>query len=117
ILFIILNGLNSYAQDLTCKDFKIGKFYIPQNEEMRGYTIAFKDSVMKFMPEKDSTISKYIVIRSEQTQTEWINGLNQGSPVDEKIEWIDECSYRLTYDESKGQLDEEEQWINDNNGV
>jgi len=37
--------------------------------------------------------------------------------VTRKIEWIDECSYRLTYDESKGQLDEEEQWINDNNGI
>ncbi|MEH6682521.1 MAG: hypothetical protein V7724_18415 [Sediminicola sp.] len=114
-LFLIV--LSSRAQDLTCSDFKTGKFYIPQSEELREYTVAFRDSIIKFMPEKDSTANRYIVVRSERTQTEWKNGINQGSPRHEIIEWIDECSYRLTFDEAKSIMDEEMKWINDNNGI
>ncbi len=101
LLTICLIGLTSCAQELTCKDFKTGKFHIPNNEELREYTISFKDSVMKYSPERDSIVSKYVVVRTENNQVEWENGVNNGTPSYEIIEWINDCSYRLYFDSSK----------------
>jgi hypothetical protein len=118
ILFIIaLVGLKTSAQELTCADFKIGTFVIPTSDEIKHYTITSNDSISKVSMPRDSTISNYIVIREDKTQTEWINGINVGKPEYEILEWIDDCTYRLTYDASKTELSDEKKWINENNGI
>lgn len=105
------------SQDLTCEDFKVGKFYIPNDDKLQEFTISFRDSIVKYLPERDTSYIKTVLVRSEKTQTEWKDGINQGDFRNEIIEWINDCNYRLTYDEENQQLDETEQWINDNNGV
>ena len=57
--------------------------------------------------EKDLSINKYIVVRSDKTQIEWVNGIDIGKPEHEVINWIDECTYRLTYDSTKSKLDDD----------
>ncbi|RFN60139.1 hypothetical protein [Marixanthomonas ophiurae] len=117
IFSILLISITTTAQELTCADFKIGQFYIPETKEMAKYTIVSNDSISEYTPERDSIIKKYIVIREENTQIEWINEIGSGNPEYEKIEWIDDCTYRLTYDSSKYELDEGKKWINENNGI
>lgn len=114
---LLLNGYISSAQDLTCADFKTGKFYIPINDKMKVYTVITNDSISKVNAERDLTISKYIVLRKDGSQIEWKNGIGNGSPTHEIIEWIDDCSYRLTYDSSKGEVNDDLKWINENNGI
>lgn len=117
VITLSIIGLSSYAQKLTCSDFKIGQFYIPETKEMEKYTIVENDSISEFTPERDSSIEKYIVIREKNTQIEWKNGIGNGNPDYEIIEWIDDCSYRLTYDSSESELDEDKKWINESNGI
>ncbi|MCB4800321.1 hypothetical protein [Neotamlana laminarinivorans] len=113
----LLIGLKINAQELTCEDFKIGQFYIPETPQMAKYTIVENDSITEFSPERDKTIKKYIVIREKNSQTEWKNGIGNGKPTYEILEWIDDCTYRLTYDFSKGEMDEMTKWVNENNGI
>ena len=115
-IFLII-GIKINAQELTCADFKIGQFYIPETKEMAKYTIVENDSISEMLPERDSSIQKYIVIREKNTQIEWTNGIGNGKPEYEILEWIDDCTYRLTYDASKSELDAEKKWINENNGI
>jgi len=119
LLFIALSliGLNSYAQKLTCSDFKIGTFYIPENEEMSKYTIESNDSITEMTDKRDLSVKKYVVIREKNTQIEYKNGIENGNPEYEIIEWIDNCTYRLTYDSSKTELGENKKWVNQNNGI
>lgn len=118
ILPLLFFVIMAQSQDLECKDFRKGKIFIPnKSNDLLEFTVSFKDSVYKFMPKIDSTITKTVQLRSENNQIEWTNGINQGSPKYEVIEWIDECTYRLKYDESKQKLDETERWINANNGI
>ena len=119
LLLIIFGfiGLNSCTEKLTCSDFKIGTFYIPETEEMNNYKIELNDSISEISPERDLTVKKYIVIREKNTQTEWKNGIGNGKPDYEILEWIDDCTYRLTYDSSKAELDEDKKWINENSGI
>lgn len=117
VITLSIIGLSSYAQKLTCSDFKIGQFYIPETKEMEKYTIVENDSISEFTPERDSSIKKYIVIREKNTQIEWKNGIGNGNPDYEIIEWIDDCTYRLTYDSSESELDEDKKWINESNGI
>jgi len=117
VITLSIIGLSSYAQKLTCSDFKIGQFYIPETKEMEKYTIVENDSISEFTPERDSSIKKYIVIREKNTQIEWKNGIGNGNPAYEIIEWIDDCTYRLTYDSSESELDEDKKWINESNGI
>ena len=117
ILLALFITLSSFAQDLTCADFKIGQFYIPETKEMAKYTIVENDSISEMTPERDSSIQKYIVIREKNTQTEWKNGIGNRKPEYEILEWIDDCTYRLTYDASKSELDAEKKWINENKGI
>ncbi len=109
LTLILLIGLTSNAQELTCSDFKEGTFYIPSTEIESKTEIENK--------ENNAETEKYIVIRKGNTQTEWTNGVGNGNPDYEIIEWIDDCTYRLTYDDSKYELDAEKKWINDNNGI
>ena len=119
ILFvgILLIGFISKAQDLTCADFKIGNFYIPEDDELKNYTIILNDSINEFTIDRDKYIKKWVIIREKNTQTEWVNGLNNGTPLYAIIEWIDDCTYRLTYDGNKTKLKDYEKWVNENNGI
>jgi hypothetical protein len=118
ILFLsILIGLHCYAQELTCLDFQSGEFYIPTTEELKNFKIIKNDSIQDFKLQLDPTVTKTVIQRKKNTQTEWANGIGNGEPLFEKIEWIDECTYRLTYDDSKKELDEHEKWANENNGI
>ncbi len=112
-LFII----SCKSQELTCSDFKIGKFYIPTTEELKEMTVVTNDSIRDFKIELDSTVNKTVIVRKEKTQVEWTNGIGNGNPKHEIVEWIDDCTYRLTYDSSLSELDEDEKWINENNGI
>ena len=104
LLTLSLIGLNSCNQKLTCSDFKTGKFYIPATEDLKKYTITSKDSINELSTQRNEEIKKYVVIRKKNTQTEWKDGINNGTPEYEKIEWINDCSYRLKYDGSKTEL-------------
>lgn len=117
LITLSLIGLNSCAQNLNCADFKIGQFYIPETKEMTKYTIVENDSISEMTPERDSSIKKYIVIREKDTQIEWENGIGNGKPEYEILEWIDDCTYRLTYDSSKSELTADKKWINENKGI
>lgn len=117
IITLILISLSSCTQEVTCSDFKIGQFYIPETKEMANFTVTENDSISDFTDKRDSSIKKYIVIREKNTQIEWKNGIGNGKPLHEIIEWIDQCTYRLTYDSSKVELDEEQKWVNANNGI
>jgi hypothetical protein len=117
LLLLLLFGLASSAQELTCADFKVGTFYIPTNDEMEKYTITSKDSINEITTERDLSINRYVVIREKNYQTEWKNGIGIGTPTYEILEWIDHCTYRLTYDSSKGEMDEMTKWVNENNGI
>ncbi len=114
---MILIGLNCYTQNLTCLDFKTGKFYIPMNDKLEKVTIQSKDSVSELKLKQDKNINKWVIIRKKNTQTEWMNGLNNGTPLYAKLEWIDNCTYRLTYDGNKTKLKKHEKWTNENNGI
>ncbi|NCQ12257.1 MAG: hypothetical protein GW809_09000 [Bacteroidetes bacterium] len=113
----LLIGLKINAQELTCEDFKIGQFYIPLTDDVKKYTIEVNDSIADITDNRDLSIKKWIVVREENTQIEWKNGIGNGIPEYEIIEWIDDCTYRLTYDSSKAELSEDKKWINDNNGI
>jgi len=121
ILIFSVIAFNSSAQNLICQDFKAGKFYIPtENENETKFTVIKKDSsetISQEFTEKRDSVEKYVVIRKESTQVEWRNGINIGEPLNEKIEWINKCSYRLTYDECKTKLTEQQQMVNDYNGI
>tara|TARA_R110001606_G_scaffold328242_2_gene475363 strand:- start:992 stop:1408 length:417 start_codon:yes stop_codon:yes gene_type:complete len=93
---LILLGLNSCAQDLTCTDFKEGTFYIPA----------------------DTVVNKrYTLIRKGNAQVEYANGVEGGDPKYILLEWIDDCSYRAKYDTSKMQLNERQKFNDSNNGI
>ncbi|QTE24116.1 hypothetical protein [Polaribacter cellanae] len=115
LLCIIIQSCNN--SKFKCSDFKTGKFFIPETEELLKYTREYQDSISEFFIKRDKKIQKYLVIRKKSTQTEWVNGENKGNPVYEKIEWVNDCSYRLTYDESKMELDEYQINLNKNKGI
>jgi len=117
ITIFFLIGLKINAQELTCSDFKIGTFYIPTSDEMKKYKITSNDSISEMTAERDLNVNRYVVIREKNSQTEWKNGIGNGNPTYEILEWIDDCTYRLTYDSSKGEMDEMTKWVNENNGI
>ena len=117
IFIVIIIQMAANAQDLTCADFKLGRFYIPETVEMAKYKAIADANHLEFITERDTSVIKYYVIRDENTQIEWKNGIGNGEPEYELIEWIDDCTYRLTYDDSKMKLDKAQRWINNNNGI
>ncbi|MCG2432102.1 hypothetical protein [Aequorivita xiaoshiensis] len=115
LVVILIIGFTTSAQEMTCADFKIGQFYIP--EDMANHTIVSDDGKSELKSKRDPATKKYIVLREKNTQIEWKNGIGNGNPEYEIIEWIDDCTYRLTYDSTKSELDEGKQWVNENNGI
>ena len=95
VLFLFLS-LNFYSQNLTCADFKIGTFIIKMDTEKEPYRITrHQNSQIEF------------VKKSENENVEFTNTL----------EWIDDCTYRLKYDENKMSLNTFQKSINEANGV
>jgi hypothetical protein len=102
LLTLILIGLNSCAQELTCSDFKNGNFYVPvDNENIFAYKII-----------RNGTQQTEIVEDPENILGADFNKTSYGI-----IEWIDDCTYRLKYDDAKMELTEFQKFMNDNNGV
>jgi len=102
LLSILVIGFNSYSQELTCKDFKNGTFIVPKDEMI---PTSFK------------------IIRNGNSQIEFVMNPDEVDEPELKekayeiIEWIDDCTYKLKYDESKMKLTESKQFINDNGGI
>lgn len=102
VLILMSPLFTSCAQEMTCADFKNGEFYVPADEE---------------------TPFNYKIIRNGNKQIEILldpeNKISDdfNKKAFEIIEWIDDCTYRLKYDESKMNLTKNQQFINDNNGI
>lgn len=98
---ILLISLNFHAQQLTCVDFKEGQFYVPADEE---------------------TLLSYKIIRNGAEQIEIVEDpSNLLGPDFNKtafviIEWLDACTSRLKYDDTKMTLSDYQKHINENNG-
>lgn len=89
--------LNLHAQDLTCKDFKEGTFITGYSEEQ---------------------VPLYKLIRRGGSQTEKVKGIRDyKTDLYGKLEWVDDCTYRLYYDGSKMPLSKFHQFFNDNGGA
>ncbi|WP_341199440.1 hypothetical protein [Croceibacter atlanticus] len=117
-IILILLSFKISAQELTCADFKKSTFIIPTDEEIKMYRININDSIVKEVSyPKNSLVKRYIIERKNETQIEWENGINNGEPEFIKLEWIDDCTYRLTYDDSKKAINKRQQWANENNGI
>ncbi len=117
LLLSALIGLNSCDKKITCLDFKTGTFYVPITAKSYKMKVTINDSISEVTSKLDPLIKKYILVREGNNQVEWENAIGQGRPRYGKIEWLDDCTYRLTYDASKNELDEQEKWVNNNNGV
>jgi hypothetical protein len=92
--FSMICCFGSFAQDLSCADFKEGTFYIE---------ISAKDFEIKY------DIVRYPTFQEEYYMT--------GSPVKVDIKWIDECSYILTRNPEDVNFSEIDKHINDMGGV
>ncbi|UII75324.1 hypothetical protein LV716_13815 [Flagellimonas sp. HMM57] len=94
-LFILLAIMvSSCGPYLTCEKVKTGAFYMIYSD---------KDSVL--MERKGNVQVEYSGLRDKE------NGAYSN------LEWIDECTYRLKFDESKHELNKSQKLVNDNNGI
>ena len=116
---LFLFAFSGYAQDLTCKDFRKGTFYIPiKSEKDTIYFYRAKDkSFEKSTINVEKGLKKFIVLRDLNKQVEWKNEVNNGEPMHQKIKWIDRCKYILTVDKNKQKLDQNDLFINENGGL
>jgi hypothetical protein len=93
-LFLSLNNGN-----LTCSDFKTGKFELVNSETNR----------------------KYIIQRNSEFQTEDTYDLKSGKKISGpkfyKIKWIKDCEYNLLIDTTKSKYDETDLYINSKGGL
>ena len=96
ILILLILSFFSCTEDLTCKDFKEGTFYINR---------------------ATSKADVYIVVRKGNSQIEYRDKIVEENGLASKIEWIDECSYRLFFDEEKSELTDSQKSLNENNGL
>jgi len=81
--------------DLHCKDFINGVFFIPAKNE--------GEKLLK-------------IERNGISQLEYYNK-DQEVLVYAIVEWIDDCSYKLIYDDTRAELDIDQKFINDNGGL
>nr|WP_321235294.1 hypothetical protein [uncultured Psychroserpens sp.] len=104
LLIFTFTTINGFTQDLTCEDFKEGTF-IGTTPQLPGV--------------------EWKIIRTEKNQSESLTKIPQkyidiGMPLDTlhaKIERIDKCAYRFTYDETKMKLAEYQKKMNDTGGI
>lgn len=95
LLIIILIGFNSFAQDLTCADFKNGEFLV-QGDELNddSYIIIQKDGKL--------------IEKDEDEEGDW-------TIMD--IKYIDDCNYILTYNKISKDFEEVAENINSSGGI
>ena len=101
---LLLISFRASTQELGCKDFKEGVYYA---------------EVLEPVP------IKWKITRRGNRQTEEVIELpieakKAGYPTNtqyEIIEWIDDCTYRLRYDETKFKLSDTQRAINENGGA
>ena len=91
-----------FSQKLKCEDFKIGNFIIT-TEEFPGVEISIY---------RDETSQIEIKTTDNENQFEGVP-----EKIYEKIEWLSECRYKLTFDNSKGKPSEVSEFINTNGGI
>ncbi|MEZ4857981.1 MAG: hypothetical protein R2781_04160 [Flavobacteriaceae bacterium] len=96
ILLLLTFSLLSCSSNLKCDDFRNGNFYIESEND---------------------TIDKIVIVRKRNSQKEWVNEIGNGKSGDIKLNWIDECTYRINYDETSKNFTKREKLINDNNGI
>ena len=95
VLFLIFI-VSSCQKDLSCSDFKEGTFSM--RTKNRNFTIVRKGNIqIEFKKGIKSKIN-----------TESIRLI---------LDWVDDCSYRLKFDESKMILKDHEKYLNDNDGI
>lgn len=104
ILIFTFIAINNYGQDIKCTDLKDGIFTIKVSEPFE----------MKFKVIRNGNEQKEILIEVPEKLKD--SGLLNYT-IYGVVKWIDDCSYRLVYDESKMELDETQKMINSVGGV
>mgnify|MGYP003662051888 CR=1 FL=1 len=94
LLALIGISVSSCGPYLTCEETKTGSFYMIYSE---------KDSVL--------------MERNGDVQVEYLNITDKENGAYSNLEWIDECTYRLKFDESKHELNKSQKLVNDSNGI
>ena len=103
-LLLLLLSLSAHGQDLKCGDFKHGVYYA---EVLEPIPIKWK-----ITRNGNQQIEEVIELPEEAKKAGYPT-----NPQYEIIEWIDDCSYRLKYDETKFELSQSQKMINDNGGT
>ncbi|MEP2935756.1 MAG: hypothetical protein ABJM06_14915 [Gilvibacter sp.] len=88
-LFIFLATTIGYSQQLSCEDFKTGEFFIEVSSPLK---------------------MEWEIVRNGNEQVEIYDKISQefkdqgfpSGPLYLRIDWIDDCNYRMFFDESKG---------------
>ncbi len=121
-LFILIIALVSnfgFSQDLKCKDFKEGRFYIDIKE--RYDTLFHIDGVTKdlskFQIDFEKTGISYKMNRTSTSQTEWIPDREDEGFTYEDIFWEDDCTYILKYNSQNLTINEDQLRVNLNGGL
>lgn len=127
------NLMNNY-KDLVDKNVSIEyvekEFFDPKIREYRKYNVISKLQVvgindlqckdfingMFFIPAKNKEEKLLKIERNGISQLEYYDK-NQEILVYAIIEWIDDCSYKLIYDDTRAELDIDQKFINDNGGL
>ena len=103
-LGVLLLGYNCHSQQLTCENFKNGTFITPGDE-----IVPVSIKIVRKGNYQTEIILNPEVIDAEDPELR--------KTFFEIIEWIDDCSYRITYDETKMSLDEHQKFVNENGGL
>lgn len=103
-LTFIMAAMVSFSQDLTCEDFREGIF-IADTREVKGLK-------WKVIRKGNQQIEQAIEIPETLEKENYTKEV-----LYEIIEWIDDCTYSLKYDDSKFELNAYQKFINDNGGV
>lgn len=90
--FLFLSFLSS-CSSLKCNDFKKGHFIVPSDSE---------------------NTKPYTIIRDHNSQIEIDS---EGVKRYSKIEWLNDCTYILRYDDSKMELTEFQKEVNKKGGI
>jgi hypothetical protein len=100
ILFFsfLLLSINFYSQELTCADFKVGNFVVKMDSEKDPYKL------IRYENYQIEIVNKSINETSEKENIKYTNNL----------EWIDDCTYKVEYDEVKMELNAFQKAINEN---
>ena len=62
----------------------------------------------------------YMIVRKGNIQIEYIKGAKNNidnKPLPITLQWVDECSYRLKFNDRKMKIKDFQKKINDNNGI